>query len=105
MAGLAGDCTQVLAVTEAGVAGPPVEPQIQTVDTATGALGSFAPPIVLQEMRLATGLDFDDAGTLWALGGLGLLGIGEMQVANIDVASGAIGRTGQFWAVPVARWG
>jgi hypothetical protein len=85
--GLAGDCSEVLALVQPLTTGNPNAPRVETLDTATGEVSEI---LAVNEMGQSTGLDFDANGALWALGGKPFTGIGSMQVANIDLATGDI---------------
>jgi hypothetical protein len=89
--GLTGDCTpEVLALTGSLINGPGSDTAIERVDTATAGLESV---VALPETVFPQGLDFDAAGELWALAGQEMLGIGPMEVQNVDLSTGAVTHT------------
>jgi hypothetical protein len=85
--GLTATCDDtVLAITDQinfGAGGS--DSALESVDTGTGALTLLADT---PDVPFPVGLDYDDAGGLWAIGGPLIRGLGEMQVHRIDPATG-----------------
>jgi sugar lactone lactonase YvrE len=89
--GLTANCTpEVLAITTPPFNGTSSGTQIQRVDTATAALD---PVVELPETFSPQGLDYDSAGELWVLAGRPRIGIGPMEVEQVDLATGTTTHT------------
>jgi hypothetical protein len=89
--GLAASCAgDVLAITTIETNGPVNDTELQSVDTATGAL---APVVALPDIFIPVGLDYDADDGLWALSGSATRGIGPMESDLIDPETGTVTAT------------
>lgn len=88
--GLAATCTEVLAIDSLVVNGLGNPTQISRVDTTTAALELV---VEVDEIIVPEGLDFDDAGGLWALSAAQEQGAGLQEINAIDLTTGEVGHT------------